>query len=505
MENEKLFGKRTAKWGWLGGFKGDKIVLMVLLLLMMVSLIAISGSTPLLAMQVKSTRMDVLVKHVKVTLIGIAFIIFIYKALSSKCIEKLSVLGFPISILFLLLLVFKVNFGDFLKAEHLNNAYRTINVMGQQIHVFEIVKVAMVMYLAWACKAYREGTFILSRKLADIAVLRKGEEKHPFAFINTQWGQVCFYILIPLLIISGLILSGGISSAIFITGIMVITIMLGGLEFKHLAALLVAYACLGAFAISMNKITDGVVFERISMTASRTEKDPTFDQLMETRESKGRNSMEYGKMLQKLQQPYSAKIAVHESGTRPKGIGGSTGKYVVPVMYGDFMFDYIIEETGIFGALFIIILYISLLARGSVIIRNCSDSFDRTAVGGLLLLITGQALFHMVINLDMGPLTGQTLPMISHGSSSYICFSIAFGVILAISKNAYEKTAEQEMEADIEHGRSVEETVSTSTASFGTYTSPEGEGSSPKAENDEDGGSASPYTTSSSSSSTRYY
>lgn len=469
MDNEKIFGKKTAKWGWLGGFKGDKIVLMVLLLLMMVSLIAISGSTPLLAMQAKTTRMSVIGKHVIVTAIGMLLIFVIYNVPNSKWLERLSKLGFPVSLLLLLLLVCKVNFGNFLKAENINGAYRTLGIMGQQIHVFEVVKVAMVMYLAWACKAFRYDTFSLSKKIAGITVLKDGEEKRPFSFVASKWGEVCFYILIPLVTVSALVLYGGFSSGMFIMGIMILTVLIGGVDFKYIVAMGCACIVLIGCIFGIYKATDGKVFTRIGTAISRTSEKPTFDELMETRKSKGRNSKEYGDMLQKVQQPYSARIAVHESGIRPKGIGGSTGKYVVPVMYGDFMFDYIIEETGIAGAVFIIILYLSLLARGSVIIRNCSDSYDRTVVGGLLLLITGQALFHMCINLDMGPLTGQTLPMISHGSSSYLCFSIAFGVILAISKNAHEKTIEQEMEADIEHGRSVEETVSTSTATVGDF------------------------------------
>lgn len=477
MENEKIFGKKTVKWGWLGGFKGDKIVLMVLLLLMMVSLIAISGSTPLLAMQTKTTRMSVIGKHVIVTAIGMLLIFVIYNVPNSKWLERLSKLGFPVSLLLLLLLVCKVHFGNFLNAEYRNGAYRTLGIMGQQIHVFEVVKVAMVMYLAWACKAFRYDSFILSKKIAGITVLKNGEEKRPFAFVDSKWGEVCFYILIPIVTISGLVLYGGFSSGMFIMGIMILTVLIGGVDFKYIFAMGCACIVLVGCIFGIYKATDGKVFTRFGTAISRTSGKPTFDELMETRKSKGRNSKEYGDMLQKVQQPYSARIAVHESGTRPKGIGGSTGKYVVPVMYGDFMFDYIIEETGIVGAVFIIILYLSLLARGSVIIRNCSDSYDRTVVGGLLLLITGQALFHMCINLDMGPLTGQTLPMISHGSSSYICFSIAFGVILAISKNAHEKTAEQEMEADIEHGRSVEETVSTSTASVGDFSGESGTGS----------------------------
>ena len=94
-----------------------------------------------------------------------------------------------------------------------------------------------------------------------------------------------------------------------------------------------------------------------------------------------------------------------------------------------------------------IILYISLLARGSLIVRNCDNHFAKTAVAGLVILITGQAMMHIFINCDMGPLTGQTLPLISHGNSSYLMFSLAFGIILSISKMARKKIAREAAQA----------------------------------------------------------
>ena len=116
-------------------------------------------------------------------------------------------------------------------------------------------------------------------------------------------------------------------------------------------------------------------------------------------------------------------------------------------MFEDYMFSFIVEEYGILGGIFVIILYISLLARGSIIVRNCDNHFAKTAVAGLVVLITGQAMMHIMINCDMGPLTGQTLPLISHGNSSYIMFSIAFGIILSISKMARRKIAREAAKA----------------------------------------------------------
>ena len=85
------------------------------------------------------------------------------------------------------------------------------------------------------------------------------------------------------------------------------------------------------------------------------------------------------------------------------------------------------------------ILYISLLARSSMIARMCNNDFAKYALGGLSLMITGQAFMHIMVNVDIGPMTGQTLPLISHGASAFLVFCLAFGIILSISRMAKKK------------------------------------------------------------------
>jgi cell division protein FtsW len=112
-------------------------------------------------------------------------------------------------------------------------------------------------------------------------------------------------------------------------------------------------------------------------------------------------------------------------------------------MFEDYMFSFIVEEYGLLGGILVIILYISLLARGALIARSCDNHFAKVAIAGLVILITGQAMMHIVVNVDVGVMTGQTLPMISHGNSSFIMFSLAFGIILSISRMARRKIARE--------------------------------------------------------------
>ena len=240
---------------------------------------------------------------------------------------------------------------------------------------------------------------------------------------------------------------GSNSSALIIGGVMLATLAIGGLEMKEVwmaigCVVAVFGLAYGIYKLSGERVLDGRFKEletRLTMNS-----DPR--QLLDSELQKDRDAFQ--KKVDKLTQPNAAKIAVHEGGILGKGPGGSTQKYIVPVMFGDYMFSFLLEEYGLWGGILVIILYVSLLARGSWIARLCDSEFAKTAVGGLTLLITGQAFFHMYINVGLGPLTGQTLPLVSHGKSSFLAFCVAFGVILSISRMANSKIRQEESAAE---------------------------------------------------------
>ena len=160
-------------------------------------------------------------------------------------------------------------------------------------------------------------------------------------------------------------------------------------------------------------------------------------------------SPEYEAARDELKQPIGAQLAIQEGGLFGKGIGNSTQKYTVPVIFGDYMFSFLVEETGIIGAILIILLYFSLLARGTTVAKDCDDYFDKITVAGLTILITGQAFMHMMVNVHFPliPQTGQTLPLVSHGTTSFLVFSAVFGILLSISRETYLKMKRREANA----------------------------------------------------------
>ncbi len=418
--------KKNTGWVWhmVDSLEGDKVIWMIVLLLVMISVLAISSSTSLLAIQSGSSRGAIIQEQLLIAAIGLAIIILLYKVKAIGLFRIFARFGYILSMVGLLMLATHANLG-FIKAQTINNATRTISVFGVQLHVFEFVKVLMIMYLAWAVDAYKKDSFktvnALSRKLL-------------YSFLAKPKWKLFIYIYFPIISVSVFILNGSVSSTLFIGGMMFATIMMGGIKLKSvvpyaLVAVVGFCLCMGIYSVS-----GGEKFSRFGTAVgrvTRASEDPEQKLL-----SLKRGSKEFQDALDEVKQPISAKIALSEGGILGKGPGRSTQRYVVPIMFEDYMFCFIVEEYGLLGAFIVLCLYCSLVARGAIIVRNCDGAFAKTAVAGLVLLISGQAFMHMMINVDLGPLTGQTLPMISHGNSSFLAFSIAFGVILSVSRMA---------------------------------------------------------------------
>ena len=431
MAQEKEKRKNTL-WNFVDNLEGDKVVWMIVLLLMLISIVAIFSSTSQLALQKSTSRMKIISEQMLITLGGLVIITVCYNIRKIGFFRILSQFGYALSIFLLAILASHKSFGP-IKPVFINEAYRIVSIGGFQVHVFEVVKVAMVMYLAWAVNAYRNDKFMIANLLG---------RRHPFW--NKPMVKKVIYIYFPIFTVCLGIMVGSLSSTIFIGAIMFVTILIGGISVRELVlpgviAVGILFACVGINAASkkpVDQLIDGF-FKTGSLDSMEIILKTTEDDV----------APQFQKALDKVKQPVSAKIAIKEGRIIGKGPGRSTQRYVVPIMFEDYMFSFIVEEYGLLGGIFVIILYISLLARGSLIVRNCDNHFAKTAVAGLVILITGQAMMHIFINCDMGPLTGQTLPLISHGNSSYLMFSLAFGIILSISKMARKKIAREAAQA----------------------------------------------------------
>jgi cell division protein FtsW len=133
-------------------------------------------------------------------------------------------------------------------------------------------------------------------------------------------------------------------------------------------------------------------------------------------------------------QVVQAKIAIVNGGITGRGPGKSIQRNVLPHPYSDYVYAIIIEEYGIVGGVFVLILYLILMIRGKRIFDLAKDGFSALLGIGLSISLVFQALIHMAVNVDFFPVTGQTLPLVSMGSVSIFFTCLSIGVILSASK-----------------------------------------------------------------------
>jgi len=116
------------------------------------------------------------------------------------------------------------------------------------------------------------------------------------------------------------------------------------------------------------------------------------------------------------------------------GIGNSRECSRLPLAFSDYIFSIILEEIGLVGGIFVMILYLWLLSRAAMIARRCHRVLPALLIIGMASMITFEALFHMAINTGVFPVSGQPLPFISKGGTSILVNSIAIGVMLSVSR-----------------------------------------------------------------------
>lgn len=131
-----------------------------------------------------------------------------------------------------------------------------------------------------------------------------------------------------------------------------------------------------------------------------------------------------------------ANIAIASSGIIGKGPGNSTERDFLPQAFSDFIYAIIIEEMGIIGAIAVVLLYVILLFRAARIANRCENNFPAFLVLGLALLLVIQATINMMVAVELMPVTGQPLPLISKGGTSTIINCAYIGAILSVSRSA---------------------------------------------------------------------
>ena len=372
--------------------KGDPIIWGVIIVLSIFSLLAVYSATSTLAMQkMGGNSLYYLVRHGVILAFGI-MIIFITHLIHYKYYSRLSQLLIGIAVVLLIITLFL--------GTNVNQATRwlTLPGLGFTIQTSDFAKLALIMYIAR----------VLSMKQGEIKSFKE-------AFLP---------VIIPVVIICVLILPANLSTAALIFGISFLLMFIGRISIKHLLASGgVAILLLALF------ITVGTLVKkegRINTWKNRIE-----------------NYFEEG--VEENYQSQQAKIAIATGGLFGKNPGKSVQRNFLPNPYSDFIYAIIVEEYGlIIGGIPILLAYLFLMFRAGVIVRKCDRTFPAFLAIGLTLMIVVQAMVNMSVAVGIFPVTGQTLPLVSMGGSSMLFTSIAFGIILSISRNLNETEPDEE-------------------------------------------------------------
>ena len=290
--------------------------------------------------------------------------------------------------------------------QELNGAKRWLNFGGVTFQPTELAKITVVLYLA---------------KILETSSLE-------------TFGEFFVKVLIPVGIVCILIMMGSVSTALFVGILCLLVLFIGGVKGSYLIKTL-GLAGGALILIFMLHLSFGI-FPRMDTATSRIKR---FFKSEEVNQNTMTGEQKQAKADETFQADM-AKIAISSAPILGKGPGKSTQRYVLPHPYSDYIYTIIVEEYGILGGSFVLMLYLWFLYRCIMLMKTCKTVFSSITVGGLGLLITIQALLHILVNVGILPVTGHTLPLVSLGGTSLIILSCAFGIVLAVSRTKESNT-----------------------------------------------------------------
>ncbi|MBP6231273.1 MAG: FtsW/RodA/SpoVE family cell cycle protein, partial [Paludibacteraceae bacterium] len=280
-----------------------------------------------------------------------------------------------------------------------NSAIRAIKILGFEFQPLELAKFSTIVFIS----------DMLAR--------------------NQKEGQNADKAFWPIIIVLGLfcllIAPQNLSTAVMLFGVGILLMMIGRISFLKLGITLGSIAALLMSLYVISHYYQPTYLGRLNTWVSRID-----DFVDEVSQPAGEKT--YVINDDNMQIMHS-KIAIAH-GITPAGPGNSTQRDFLPLAFSDFIYAIVIEEYGIVGGIFIMLLYLIILFRSGRLATKCDKAYPAFMVIGLSLLIVIQAFISMAVASHLGPVTGQPLPLISRGGTSIVMTSVYLGIILNISQ-----------------------------------------------------------------------
>ncbi|MDA9312699.1 FtsW/RodA/SpoVE family cell cycle protein [Vicingaceae bacterium] len=380
--------------------KGDRVIWAVVLLLAIFSVLVVYSSIVTLAYKYQGGNTEYyLFKHSIILFIGFLLMYFAHKV-NYRYYSRMSQIGLLLAIPLLLFTL--------LTGASINDASRwlVIPIINQTFQTSDLAKLALIMFLAR----------MLSKRQDNIK----------------DFNQAFLPIMIPVLIVCGLILPANLSTAAMLFVTCLVLMFVGRINLKYIFSLI---------AVGVTLLS---IFIAIGLSIQETKTSDANSALTNRVITwKNRISNFSDGSAQANYQAEQSKIAIATGGVMGKGPGRSTQRNFLPQSYSDFIFATVIEEYGIVGGTFTLLLYLILLYRGVLIAKNAPRTFGSLLAIGLSFSLVFQAMINMAVAVNLFPVTGQSLPMVSMGGTSIWFTCLAVGIILSVSRNTENEKMEE--------------------------------------------------------------
>src|SRR5690554_3590428 len=398
IEEVKTSGSTLVEFGH-KIFKGDKVIWSVFIILCIISLIEIFSATSTIVYR-QQNQFGPILRHTMFLIGGVGIILLIhnipYRFFSSLIFVLLGAI---------VLLILTPFIG-----ESVNNADRWISIIGFTIQPSEIAKISLMGTIA----------FLLSKQ-------------------NGHNDGILFKWMIGLMVVvCGIIAVDNLSTAVLLFGVCYLLMFIGNVKITRLLKVAgVGIAIILLFVLLLNIIpeswTDSGPLNRLGTWQNR---------ITHFGEAKEMTEEEYFTITDENYQVAHAKIAISNGGVFGVFPGNSTERDFLPQAYSDFIYAIIIEEMGLLGGMFVLLLYLVILIRGGIIARKTEKLFPKYLVMGSALMLSIQAFINMAVAVNLIPVTGQPLPLISRGGTSTLITCAYFGLILSADRFGISKKKE---------------------------------------------------------------
>lgn len=387
------------KSGGFSLFAGDRVLWVIVAALVVISILVVYSSTAKMGYNPRDARTTAgfLRQHLIVLLAICVPVVLIVHRINCRVYNRLAVLIYAASLTLTLVVPF---IGGVT-----NGAARWISIFGFQFQPSEALKIATIMLLA------RQ----LSSRQSVMDRLRIVPSLNPVSWFTDPeqkkiWKTGTLPILAPMLASCLVIFPAHTSSAVLVFGVGLIMMFIGRVRMTELAKIVgLAVAAVGVIALlglGRADTAGGRVSTWVDLW-THSQADKAVKDLTDTERSM---------------------IAIHEGGLFGRGAGRSAVRVEMTHPESDYIYAFFVEEYGLILALLVLLLYLWVFFRGIEIFKRCETAFPGLLVLGLVLLITCQALLHIMVTVNLIPETGQNLPLISRGGSSMLFTAIAIGI-----------------------------------------------------------------------------